>query len=164
MNSLDLMRSPSQSPGRICCPPRLFGGGIGMKYELTRRVSAISPVIPSSEKTKCRRGSSYGELRMGFSISTSGMPAPRITLRFCHQTPARWNRLSSDLIHLRAPKSAAVAVNLAVTTRTVGGDGWESNPPRTPQQRPANGFEDRGRHQPPIIPSSTARLALGGES
>jgi hypothetical protein len=22
------------------------------------------------------------------------------------------------------------------------GDGWESNPPRTPQQRPANGFED----------------------
>jgi len=34
-----------------------------------------------------------------------------------------------------------------------GGDGWESNPPRTPQQRPANGFEDRGRHQPPNIPS-----------
>src|ERR1700687_749181 len=26
----------------------------------------------------------------------------------------------------------------------VGGDGWESNPPRTPHQRPANGFEDRG--------------------
>jgi len=25
-----------------------------------------------------------------------------------------------------------------------GGDGWESNPPRTPQQRPANGFADRG--------------------
>src|SRR5438132_3313765 len=24
-----------------------------------------------------------------------------------------------------------------------GGDGWESNPPRTPQQRPANSFEDR---------------------
>src|SRR5437588_9214603 len=34
-----------------------------------------------------------------------------------------------------------------------GGDGWESNPPRTPQQRPANGFEDRGRHQPPNIPN-----------
>ena len=33
-----------------------------------------------------------------------------------------------------------------------GGDGWESNPPRTPQQRPANGFEDRGRHQPPVVP------------
>src|SRR5712692_3844332 len=27
---------------------------------------------------------------------------------------------------------------------THGGDGWESNPPRTPQQRPANSFEDRG--------------------
>ncbi len=26
----------------------------------------------------------------------------------------------------------------------IGGDGWESNPPRTPYQRPANGFEDRG--------------------
>jgi hypothetical protein len=37
-------------------------------------------------------------------------------------------------------------------TAEFGGDGWESNPPRTPQQRPANGFEDRGRHQPPIIP------------
>ena len=33
---------------------------------------------------------------------------------------------------------------LAVTTTEIGGDGWESNPPRTPQQRPANGFEDRG--------------------
>ena len=28
-------------------------------------------------------------------------------------------------------------------SRKRGGDGWESNPPRTPQQRPANGFEDR---------------------
>ncbi len=35
-------------------------------------------------------------------------------------------------------------VNLAVTMLRGGGDGWESNPPRTPQQRPANGFEDRG--------------------
>jgi len=33
--------------------------------------------------------------------------------------------------------------NLAVITAKSGGDGWESNPPRTPQQRPANGFEDR---------------------
>src|SRR5205085_8876061 len=24
----------------------------------------------------------------------------------------------------------------------LGGDGWESNPPRTPHQRPADGFED----------------------
>ena len=50
--------------------------------------------------------------------------------------------------------AVAVAVILAVTTAEIGGDGWESNPPRTPQQRPANGFEDRGRHQPPIIPSA----------
>src|SRR5205807_4899032 len=42
-----------------------------------------------------------------------------------------------------APTSAAVAVILAVTAAGFGGDGWESNPPRTPQQRPANGFEDR---------------------
>jgi hypothetical protein len=32
---------------------------------------------------------------------------------------------------------------LAVTNAKFGGDGWESNPPRTPQQRPADGFEDR---------------------
>jgi len=43
-------------------------------------------------------------------------------------------------------RSTAVAVMLAATTDKIGGDGWESNPPRTPQQRPANGFEDpRGR-------------------
>src|SRR5215471_21871564 len=33
-----------------------------------------------------------------------------------------------------------------------GGDGWESNPPGTAQHRPTDGFEDRGRHQPPNIP------------
>src|SRR5579864_1393497 len=49
----------------------------------------------------------------------------------------------------------AVAVNLAVITAEIGGDGWESNPPRTRQQRPANGFEDRGGHQPPYIPSKS---------
>ncbi len=53
---------------------------------------------------------------------------------------------------------AAVAVMLAVTPAKNGGDGWESNPPRTPQQRPANGFEDRGGHQPSIIPSSDKML------
>src|SRR5437879_7097791 len=42
------------------------------------------------------------------------------------------------------PKTVAVlAVILAVTAAGFGGDGWESNPPRTPPQRPANGFEDR---------------------
>jgi hypothetical protein len=37
---------------------------------------------------------------------------------------------------------AVLAVILAVIAPKIGGDGWESNPPRTPQQRPANGFED----------------------
>src|SRR5205809_5353886 len=46
-----------------------------------------------------------------------------------------------------------MAVILAVISQEVGGDGWESNPPRTPQQRPADGFEDRGRHQSSFIPS-----------
>jgi hypothetical protein len=32
---------------------------------------------------------------------------------------------------------------LAVIPAKTGGDGWESNPPGTPQQRPADGFEDR---------------------
>ena len=47
---------------------------------------------------------------------------------------------------------------LAVVAMKSGGDGWESNPPRTPQQRPADGFEDRGRHQPPNIPSAGKML------
>jgi hypothetical protein len=65
-----------------------------------------------------------------------------------------------------------VAVILAVTTAESGGDGWESSPPRTPQQRPANGFEDRGpgvRHRPSVFavvltwgqipgPSATVRV------
>src|SRR2546422_2937744 len=46
--------------------------------------------------------------------------------------------------HGRATGWPRVAVILAVIAANFGGDGWESNPPRTPQQRPANGFEDRG--------------------
>jgi len=42
-----------------------------MKYELTRRSSAISLVMPSSPKRKCRRGSSNGEFRIGLSMTTS---------------------------------------------------------------------------------------------
>src|SRR5436305_120368 len=56
-------------------------------------------------------------------------------------------------VHGRPVKFAAVAVILAVSNAESGGDGWESNPPRTPQQRPADGFEDRGRHQSSFIPS-----------
>src|SRR5216683_4477542 len=54
------------------------------------------------------------------------------------------------------------AVISAVIPAKAGGDGWESNPPRTPRQRPANGFEDRGRHQPPYIPSRSDAIRLGG--
>jgi hypothetical protein len=50
---------------------------------------------------------------------------------------------------------------MAVRGVEIGGDGWESNPPRTPQQRPANGFEDRGEHQLPYIPDDRARLSTG---
>jgi hypothetical protein len=47
---------------------------------------------------------------------------------------------------------------VAVIPAKAGGDGWESNPPRTPQQRPANGFEDRGEHQLSNIPSAGVML------
>src|ERR1700704_25763 len=65
-------------------------------------------------------------------------------------------RSTNHMAHPSAPtfrslRGAALAA--AVNAAEVGGDGWESNPPRTPQQRPSNGFEDRGRHQPPYIPS-----------
>jgi len=50
--------------------------------------------------------------------------------------------LIGPAIHRRVWQSAPVAVMVAVSATKTGGDGWESNPPRTPQQRPANGFED----------------------
>jgi hypothetical protein len=43
---------------------------VGTKYELMRRLFSTSSVIPSSENLKWRRGSEYGELSMGFSITT----------------------------------------------------------------------------------------------
>jgi hypothetical protein len=54
-------------------------------------------------------------------------------------------------------QSAAVAVILAVKIAKFGGDGWESNPPRTPQQRPADGFEER-------VSTVRQRAATLGES
>src|SRR5579864_8511842 len=48
------------------------------------------------------------------------------------------------IVHRGSPTVAAVAVTLAVMRGKFGGDGWESNPPRTRHRRPANGFEDRG--------------------
>src|SRR2546427_6147259 len=67
----------------------------------------------------------------------------------------------SSRFHRDAWKSAAVAVILAVIAANFGGDGWESNPPRTPQQRPANGFEDRGASVPNRPPTNAAvRLSV----
>ena len=59
---------------------------------------------------------------------------------------------ASANVRYRPYTFATVAVILAVMIAKSGGDGWESNPPRTRHRRPANGFEDRGRHQPPNIP------------
>jgi len=42
-----------------------------------------------------------------------------------------------------------------------GGDGWESNPPGTAQHRPTDGFEDRGKHQPPNIPGALSLPHVG---
>src|SRR5438445_11117077 len=56
-----------------------------------------------------------------------------------------------------AQRSAAL---VAVMTSENGGDGWESNPPRTPQQRPTNSFEDCGQAVPTSPPVS-ARVQLG---
>jgi hypothetical protein len=42
---------------------------MGTKYELVRRPSMISLVIPSSVNLKCRPGSRNGELITGFSIT-----------------------------------------------------------------------------------------------
>ncbi len=40
-----------------------------------------------------------------------------------------------------------------------GGDGWESNPPRTRHRRPADGFEDRGTSvRDPSLASAPARV------
>jgi hypothetical protein len=58
----------------------------------------------------------------------------------------------SAITGLRPPRSATVAVILAVMAPGFGGDGWESNPPETPQQRLSDSFEDCGGHQSPDIP------------
>jgi hypothetical protein len=49
---------------------------IGTKYELVRRPSAWTFVIPSSSNLKWRVGSSKGELIMGFSMTTWLMLKP----------------------------------------------------------------------------------------
>jgi hypothetical protein len=49
-----------------------LGCAIGMKYELVRRSSTTSFVMPSSLNLKWRVGSSNGELRMGLSMTTGG--------------------------------------------------------------------------------------------
>jgi hypothetical protein len=73
MKSLSVIRSPTQSPGRLSwAPPFVLGLAIGMKYVLRRLPSAISLVIPSSSNRKCRVGSANGEFRIGFSIETGG--------------------------------------------------------------------------------------------
>ena len=46
-----------------------FGFAMGTKYELVRRPSTISFVMPSSVNPKWRIGSSKGELMIGFSIT-----------------------------------------------------------------------------------------------
>jgi hypothetical protein len=47
-------------------------------------------------------------------------------------------------VRQNAQMSAAVAVNLAVTTAEIGGDGWESNPPRTPHSAPQTVLKTAG--------------------
>ena len=77
MKSLSVIRSPTQSPGRLsCAPPLILGFAIGMKYVLRRRPSTGSVVIPSSSNLKCRVGSAKGEFRIGFSIETGGTVPP----------------------------------------------------------------------------------------
>jgi hypothetical protein len=46
---------------------------MGMKYALSRRDSAIFSVMPFSSNVQWRRGSSKGELMIGFSMTTVGM-------------------------------------------------------------------------------------------
>ena len=71
MRSFGWIRSATQSPGSASCGPLFFGGGMGMKYELIRRASTISFVIPSSANRKWRVGSTKGELRTGFSMTAA---------------------------------------------------------------------------------------------
>src|SRR2546428_11525361 len=57
---------------------------------------------------------------------------------------------------------AVFGCHLAVTAAKCGGGGWGSNPPRTPPQRPANGFEDRRRDQPPHNPRREEAIPAAG--
>jgi len=59
-----------------------------------------------------------------------------------HQPFGRFRRNAG--FRPRILECAAVAVNLAVVAPKPGGDGWESNPPRTPQQRPQTVLKTAG--------------------
>ena len=67
------------------------------------------------------------------SVVTKPMPVQSLAIRQSTATPAD------------------VAVNLAVTTGKSGGDGWESNPPRTPHSAPQTVLKTAG------LPSKTVR-------
>ena len=51
-----------------------------MKYELFRRPSTTSFVIPSLSNRKCRFGSQWGEFRIGFSMTVSAGDPPQATI------------------------------------------------------------------------------------
>jgi hypothetical protein len=95
------------------------------------------------------RAVDIGVSRKFFAVARNRVPAVLSGRPFRLQQPEQDMRpvlasCSATDVRQDPQLCTAVAVILAVMTLKLGEDGWESNPHRTPQQRPANGFEDRG--------------------
>ena len=73
MSRCSSIRSRVHCVSNSSCFPRTFYAGIGMKYELTRRPSTISLVMPVWPDAQCRAGSRNGAFRIGFSMTASDM-------------------------------------------------------------------------------------------
>ena len=81
--------------------------------------------------------SSFKESRRRSAIATSMCAALRLPR-------LRWLGFLKVLRSISIRRSALRSAAVAVIRAKNGGDGWESNPPRTPQQRPATILKTAG--------------------
>src|SRR6266851_2714192 len=138
-------RKTSPSRSGAARSSRGSGSGLGVR---TGDTILGRPRTPADSRVRLPKSRTVLEIPNGFEVVmraiATGLPPPWALVYRSPETTKTGPRTGSvfNLPWKRPPRKR-------------GGDGWESNPPRTPQQRPANGFEDRG----PAIRSRPSRSA-----